>query len=140
MLAGIWVCIIRKAEKKLNPNPLMVGFEIIDDKYSMEKTLIAIREKLDAESVLVQGKVIGNKLQGNPYKFAENEYELRVFNIKTDGKILTCLEMERICSDVGLDVVPYIGEFIIGLDESLESYVSKSDGKSVLCADAMCGP
>ena len=113
------------------------AWQIIDAKYTMLEKLKAIKVKLGAESVLIQGEAIGNKIQGNPYKFPENEYALRVFNIKINGGIIPFADMEKLCSDFGLEIVPYEGEYIVGADETMESFVARSDGKSVLCADAV---
>ena len=113
------------------------AWQTIETKYSMREKLRAIKSKFSAESVLVQGEAIGNKIQGNPYRLPEGECFLRVFNIKIDGGIIPYADMEKTCGCCGLELVPYAGEFTVGTDDTIESFVAHSDGKSVLCADAL---
>ena len=112
------------------------AWQLIETKYFMREKLEAIKSKLNSDSVLIQGEAIGSKIQGNPYKFAENEYSLRVFNIKIDG-VLSYDDMKKIGGDYDIETVPFAGEYVVGADETMESFVARSDGKSVLNQDTI---
>jgi len=91
--------------------------------------LTNIKNKLNANRVVIQGEIIGNGIQGNKYKI--DGYELRVFNLIVDGKKFMRDEMLNIIHDEGLELVPLIDDNFKLLN-TVDEMVEYSKGNSTL--------
>lgn len=100
---------------------------------NIEETMKMIFKKYNAEKKLViQGEIIGAKIQGNKYKVPEGKFDIYVFNLIIDGQRVNYDMMKYIIAD-NLNIVPevYRGR----LDKSVEEIVKLSEGKSKVNPD-----
>ncbi len=107
-------------------------------------TLWAIARKHDLENKLrelaelghnlaIQGEVIGEGIQKNPYKIKGQE--LRVFNIYdiTSGEFVSHNNVLELCDKLNLLSVPVISNELITLDKmTIEEVLAFAEGKSAL--------
>jgi hypothetical protein len=107
------------------------GWQKAYEKYSVKEVLMRVRKNRGG-SVTIQGEVIGCGIQGNPYKIAEGDVQLKVFNILVNGKRVPYEEMRSICVTNGLDAVPYLGTAVFEEDLTMEGLIARSDGMSEL--------
>jgi RNA ligase (TIGR02306 family) len=94
---------------------------------------LKIEEKLKeiGYNVAIQGELIGEGIQGNPYKIKGQT--LRIFNIFNIDKqeYLNLNEFKETLKKIDLESVPILSENII-LPETIEELILSADGKSVL--------
>ena len=100
-------------------------------RYNIEFYLTDYYKKLGHELV-IQGEIIGSKIQHNKYKL-DNDIDFYVFNIinLTDSYHFTLKEMKEFCDASGLKTVPVVHEHFI-LPEDRETLIVMADGKSLL--------
>lgn len=98
------------------------------DKYDIEKILTQFATENDYNRVVLQGEGVGS-VQGNPYKFTENQ--LFVFNLIIDGTRLGTVEMADFCKSHGLTSVPII-DTAYELPKTMEEMKLEADGYSEL--------
>ncbi|KAA6333574.1 hypothetical protein EZS27_018031, partial [termite gut metagenome] len=97
------------------------------------KQLLKYCFKQGKQSVVIQGEVCGEKIQGNPYKI--KGIELFIFHLYLDGKLLSYSEMNKLIEEYNQK---YQGTFqLVPLVEasfqlpSLSDLVLKSNGQSL---------
>jgi RNA ligase (TIGR02306 family) len=73
----------------------------IAEKYDLANKLLKSKKEL-----VINGEIIGGKIQGNKYKLPE--YDFYVFNIVEDGKRYTLEKMLEFCMENELKVVPIL--------------------------------
>lgn len=84
--------------------------------------------KIDnATTVVLQGEIIGNGIQGNKYCVNLDFY---AFNLIIDNRKQDQRSLEAILSSYSIKTVPYIGETI--LSGTIQDMVEKARGKSIL--------
>lgn len=98
------------------------------DKYGIEKILTQFATENNYNRVVLQGEGVG-AVQGNPYKFTENQ--LFVFNLIIDGTRLGTVEMAYFCKSHGLTSVPII-DTAYELPKTMEEMKLEADGYSEL--------
>lgn len=98
------------------------------DKYGIEKILTQFATENNYNRVVLQGEGVG-AVQGNPYKFTENQ--LFVFNLIIDGTRLGTVEMADFCKSHGLTSVPII-DTAYELPKTMEEMKLEADGYSEL--------
>lgn len=98
------------------------------DKYDIEKILTQFATENNYNRVVLQGEGVG-AVQGNPYKFTENQ--LFVFNLIIDGTRLGTVEMAYFCKSHGLTSVPII-DTAYELPKTMEEMKLEADGYSEL--------
>lgn len=98
------------------------------DKYDIEKILTQFATENDYNRVVLQGEGVGS-VQGNPYKFTENQ--LFVFNLIIDGTRVGTVEMADFCKSHGLTSVPII-DTAYELPKTMEEMKLEADGYSEL--------
>ena len=104
-----WECVVQKGE--FNPgdkNRLLIG---------------------DKESIVLQGEICGNQIQGNKYHISG--YELFVFNLIYPDKKCTTEEIAELVKPFGLKTVPIVDEAVV-LPAAIALLVEYSKGKSVV--------
>ena len=98
-------------------------------KYRIKEIMISEAELLMCKELVVQGEIIGPKIQGNKYKVKENE--LFVFNMSYDGKKTSPTGVAYWCDTVDLPCVPVLeGRF--NLLPSIPEMVEYAKGESEL--------
>ena len=102
-------------------------------KYDLGHVLSSLMLDLNCNWVVIQGEVIGPKIQGN--KYSRTEPELYVFNLITDtsGRWSTS-DGKRMLEPFGVHWVPIVG--VGGLPKTVEGVLEIAHGKSQL-ADVM---
>lgn len=98
------------------------------DKYDIEKVLTQFAIENNYNRVVLQGEGVGS-VQGNPYKFTENN--LFVFNLIIDGVRVGTMEMADFCKNHGLTSVPII-DTAYELPKTMEEMKLEADGYSEL--------
>lgn len=96
-------------------------------KYDLENKLRAL-----GKNIAIQGEVVGAGIQGNKYKFEQDERKLFVFNV-VDVDTRTYMnnrQVEQFCKENGLLSIPILGEVTIIND--IDFFVDLSIGKSVI--------
>lgn len=83
------------------------------------------------DEAVIQGEVIGPKIQGNPYKLAEPE--LRIFSVYDliENRYLNWSAVEAASNILGASTVPLLKEFY-RLPDNVDELVELSKGKSIL--------
>jgi hypothetical protein len=98
------------------------------DKYGIEKILTDYATKNGYNRVVLQGEGVG-LVQGNPYKFKEND--LYVFNLIIEGNRVGTVDMAQFCNEYGLKHVPII-DTNYELPHTMEEMKLETDGYSEL--------
>lgn len=95
-----------------------------------ELGLPAKLEKLDVD-IAIQGELIGEGIQGNPYKIKGQEFH--VFNIYdvTQCKYVDKEDVETLCETLGLKVVPVVSP-AEKMPETVFEILEMAEGKSLL--------
>ena len=103
-------------------------------RYNIEFYLTDYYKKLGHELV-IQGEIIGSKIQDNKYKLV-NDIDFYVFNIinLTDSYHFTLKEMKEFCDAAGMKMVPIIDENFT-IPEDPKQLISMAEGKSSLNPD-----
>lgn len=114
--------------------PSSSSYWTIAEKYDMEKKL----RKLQTE-IVIQGEVIGPKIQKNKYQVADLDFY--VFNVVENGTKVSYTRMVEICNNLGLKTVPIINASLIPSNiwsdkkeviDVVKAMVSHSEGDSLL--------
>lgn len=95
--------------------------------YNIENVLKNIID--DADSVVLQGEIIGEGIQGNKYKISG--YDFYAFNLIINGKKQDQSIMDILLKQQGIKSVPVIYDHI-ALKETIPETVSYAKGNSVL--------
>lgn len=92
--------------------------------------------KLMNQDIVIQGEILGSKIQGNKYKVSG--YEFYIFNAITGGNILNEHTLHTLSTYWGIKHVPYI-DFMDGfhLKETVQEVVEQSKGNSLLNKETM---
>lgn len=98
------------------------------DKYNIQSILTEYAKSNGYNRVVLQGEGVGN-VQGNPYKFEEND--LYVFNLIINGDRLGTIDMANFCDAYGLKHIPIISEDY-HLPKTMEAMKLEADGYSEL--------
>jgi len=83
----------------------------------------------DAESIVLQGEIIGEAIQGNKYKI--KGYDFYAFNLIIGGEKIHTIKMEEILRDYCIKTVPIL-ENNFTLKDTIADMVEYSKGNSVL--------
>lgn len=102
----------------------------IAQKYNIEKVLKQLIGEHD--SVVLQGEICGNGIQGNKYHIGG--YELFCFNLHFPGHKCSTKEIAFLVEPFGLKTVPIVAEDI-PLPDSITALVEYSKGNSVVRSD-----
>lgn len=98
-------------------------------KTARELDLETILRKGTSFPIALQGELIGQGIQKNPYKLEGLEF--RVFNVSIDYKFLNMKEFIYFCETNGLKTVPILKESYM-LADTVDSILELAKGKSVL--------
>ena len=96
-----------------------------------------IAKKYDLENILpkglyIQGEIVGPGVQGNKYNLKELElYCFSVTNIEGNSRF-PCQDAKRICEELGLKWVPYVSDFTITSETTVDQLLEIAEGKSLL--------
>lgn len=103
----------------------------IAEKYNIEKVLKkAFSDGKVKNSIIIQGEIIGAKIQRNKYNLPHRE--LRVYNLEIDGEIISLEDsIEFIENELDLTYVPVINENV-HLKDTVSEMVDSVKGKSTL--------
>lgn len=98
---------------------------------------LGLEEKLRAacgetRALALQGELIGQGIQGNPYKLSDIQY--KVYDIWDIGaqKYLSPEQRQDICSVHGIDHVPVAGPFVIPPEYTIADILDMAEGPSYL--------
>lgn len=110
-----------------------------ENTYTSVAKSLNLREKLEKHShnIAIQGEIVGPGIQGNKYKLTEHKlFVYHVFNIDKQ-EYLYHVEMENICSVLGLETVPILERnfFLNEKIPTVEKAVEFSIGQSALNKD-----
>lgn len=98
--------------------------------------LVKAVEEFGYDGLALQGELIGPGIQKNKYVLKETD--IRLFNMmdvdpSRPPKHLSFEDMKKISSFIGIEMVPYLGEFVVSEgDTTVDKLVEQSRGKSVL--------
>lgn len=98
-------------------------------KYDIEKILIKNATLYNFSSLVIQGEIIGPKIQGNKYGVDCNH--LYLFNVIGDGNPGTPEDVEKIAEFMGLKSVPVLSTHFI-LPDCISKVVDTAKGVSLL--------
>ena len=101
----------------------------MEEKYKIENTLKKLLNKYHANSIVLQGEIVGDKIQGNKYKIEGQKFY--AFNLIIDGKKHRTIDMYKILKPYGIVTVPMLMTNI-QLKDSIDDMVADSEGKSSL--------
>lgn len=114
-------------------NPNNSSYWTVAKKYDMENLLKSIMKQFKAETVVLQGEVLGTGIQQNKYHI--DGYKLMVFNLIINGKHYNTDEIQNILtkndSTKSLTTVPIL-EYMVPLKDSIDEMVEDAKGKSQL--------
>lgn len=101
-------------------------------RYNIEETLkYFLKTNPYAKSIVIQGEIVGPKVQKKTYNLKERE--LYVFNIIIDGKRMSNEGMVQIAETWGLMTVPVLG-IIDKLPTTMEEMKEMAEGQSIIDA------
>jgi hypothetical protein len=109
-------------------------WSIINKKYNLEATIKHLFKKLKAkESLVIQGEIIGPKIQGNKYKL--DEHQFFIFNLVVDGVKMAYHQLAVWQEDGGLTVehipiVPMYGMIRLSGDKNVDDILNYATFKS----------
>lgn len=98
-------------------------------RFQLEETLRTLNNHFGARTVVIQGEIIGQNIQGNKYKISG--YDFYVFNIVVDGLKLDQEKLMNICKEHKLKSVPLIFKAYT-LPDTIHELIEVSKGKSKL--------
>lgn len=103
-------------------------------KYNIEEVLRKHAEQTGLQTVAVQGELIGEGVQGNPYKIIGHEFH--IFNLHyPDADEWACLEeLEEFAHDNSLTLVPIVQKNV-ELPNTINDCLQLAEGKSALNAN-----
>jgi len=94
---------------------------------------LKLEEKLP-DGFAIQGELIGNGLQGNPYKISgQKVLFFNVYKIQ-NGQYLNYKDFIGFCDSLGVETVPILDDSF-GLPNTVQELLSYAEGKSVLNPD-----
>jgi len=115
---------------RLNKKDTIKSYWAISEKYNMEKVLRDLIDNFGVEWIAIQGEIIGNKIQGNPYKI--NGYDFYVFNVITSSGKIRCYRIKNLLlNEYNLKWCPLVEEDFI-LPDNMNDILKYADGKSKL--------
>lgn len=82
-------------------------------------------ETFGVKEVVIYGESFGGKIQGNPYN---TDPQFKVFDIMIDGVWLQYEEVEDICNQLGLEMLPH--SVIEGWETVMEAFFTLAEEKS----------
>lgn len=85
-------------------------------------------------NLALQGEIIGEGIQGNPYKLKGQDFYLFDIYDIDQGKYLTPHERHDLVETMGIKHVPWISFTQAMLDDTVETLLHEAEGKSKLCA------
>jgi RNA ligase (TIGR02306 family) len=92
------------------------------------------RMKTLGRSLAIQGELVGPGIQKNRYGLkSPTVFVFNVYDIEASAYVPKA-EMEAICRELDLSIVPPLGEMIV--PDDIESILQQAEGKSVLAATA----
>lgn len=100
--------------------------------YDIEHHLQAIRKQFNAQTVVVQGEIVGSGIQGNKYCLQRDFF---VFNLIIDGKRYSTVDMNNILA-CRLNRVPLLNTTYL-LPDTVFEIVEYSKGQSTLCKETI---
>ena len=99
-------------------------------KYNLQSKMKEIFKMLGCKKTLVlQGEVVGPKVQATPYGLKERD--LYLFNLKIDGVRRSTYELFEIARFSGLQTVPILG-MIPKLPDTMEAMKALAEGRSMI--------
>lgn len=116
-------------------------WSIINKKYNLEATIKYLFKKLKAkESLVIQGEIIGPKIQGNKYKL--NEHQFFMFNLVVDGVKMAYHQLAEWNEGEGLTVehipiVPMHGAIRLSGDTTVDDILNYATFKSHINKDTL---
>ena len=105
------------------------SYWIVANQYNIENTLKDILKKYKAETVVLQGEICGNGIQGNKYNI--NGYKFFVFNLIINGNKYRTKAAKKILAQYNIDTVPIL-DTEIKLKDTVDEMVKDATGKSVI--------
>jgi RNA ligase (TIGR02306 family) len=89
-------------------------------------------------NLALQGELIGEGVQGNPYRIRPGQvFKLfDIYDIDT-GSYLNSAERRQLCWDLDIDHVPVLYNWVMNTEDSVESVITSADGASELREDAV---
>lgn len=98
-------------------------------KYSAENVLKDIQQKYNADTVVIQGEIIGEGIQKNKYKI--KGHDLYVFNLIINGERIDSVRAKDIVSEYDMKFVPIL-DINFKLLDNVDDMITYADGKSTL--------
>lgn len=103
---------------------------------NLKKVLKKMMKDSPAKAWIIQGEIVGDRIQGNNYGYGPAQLDFFAYRLKKiglDGKsvIYSPTEGKTILAQYGLKWVPIVGEIKLG-DFTLDSLLTHVDGPSVL--------
>ena len=102
----------------------------IAEMYNIERVLKDIARDNGATKVILQGEILGDRIQGNKYQL--KGIDIRAFNLIIDDEKVDSVKAAAIMKEHGIDWVPIINTDFILLD-NVDDMIKYADGKSQLC-------
>lgn len=102
-------------------NPKLTLYSEVAKKINLEAKMLQIEQLLGVNGVKIFGEIVGPGIQGD-FKYTEVK-TLFIYGIYVDGKYLSYQEMFKICEEVDLRIVPFLGTFLITDKENLPAYL-----------------
>lgn len=96
----------------------------IAEQYDIKDKLKTLIKQNKSKSVVLQGEIIGEGIQGNKYKI--KGYDFYAFNLLFDRKRLGYSAMFASLGALGIRCVPYLGTFTVGEHDTIEDIVKFS--------------
>lgn len=89
-------------------------------------------------NLALQGELIGEGVQGNPYKIRPGQvFKLfDIYDIDT-GSYLDSAERRQLCWDLDIEHVPVLYNWVMNTDDSMTGVLASADGSSELCEDTV---
>lgn len=111
-----------------------VWWEIYNQE-EMNEVLLTLNSLFPAKAWLIQGEIIGEKIQGNFYNIKGNQfYVYRLKKIEKDDTEIfyNAINGYKLLRNFGLNWVPILGEITIQEGQTVESILEMADGVSKL--------
>lgn len=112
-------------------NPNKSSYWTVAYQYDIENVLKDILKKYSAKSVVLQGEICGNGIQGNKYKISGDGYYFATFNLIIDGIKYRTTEAQQILKPYKIDTVPILDTDVL-LYPTIDKMVEDAEGKSRL--------
>lgn len=117
------------SRNKRLPNDDNSHYGEVVNEYHLRDVVNRMARKMGAKSVIVQGEIIGPKIQGNPYHVSHNCFF--VFNLIVDGVRLPSVSARDIVEQYGLEFVPIVASKYT-LPDTVEKMLAYATGYSCL--------